>query len=70
MDALVVLIPISLFLGLVGLAGFVWTLRHAQYGDPKGDAERILSDAFDDHPMASSARSMPIPPPPPTDPAR
>ncbi len=50
MDALVYLIPASLALGGVGLAAFVWSLRHRQYEDPKGDAERILSPEWDDHP--------------------
>ena len=66
MDALVVLIPISLTLGLLGLVGFVWTLRHAQYGDPKGDAARILSRNLDDRPMQPAS---PIQPPAPDDPA-
>lgn len=70
MDALVVLIPISLALGLLGLVGFVWTLRHSQYGDPKGDAARILSRNFDDHPMASPLPATPLQPPMPNDSAR
>lgn len=50
MTILAVLIPVSLFLGLVGLAAFLWTLRHRQYDDPKGDAARILRDDYDDDP--------------------
>jgi len=50
MDSLVILIPVSLGLGLSGLAFFVWTLRHRQYDDPKGDAARILSSEWDDRP--------------------
>lgn len=50
MDILVVLIPISLGLGGLGLAAFVWTLRARQYEDPKGDAERILSGEWDERP--------------------
>lgn len=50
MDILVVLIPVSLGLGGLGLAGFVWALRGRQYEDPKGDAERILSSEWDDRP--------------------
>ncbi|MBD3787307.1 MAG: cbb3-type cytochrome oxidase assembly protein CcoS [Sphingomonadales bacterium] len=52
MDVLVYLIPVSLFLGGVGLAAFFWSLRARQYDDPKGDAERILSSDYDDHPKA------------------
>lgn len=44
MNVLVVLIPISLLLGGLGLAAFVWTLRSEQYRDPEGDAARILLD--------------------------
>ncbi|NAZ36737.1 cbb3-type cytochrome oxidase assembly protein CcoS [Rubellimicrobium sp. CFH 75288] len=50
MDVLILLVPVSLGLGLLGLAAFVWTLRHRQYDDPKGDAARILSDRWDDRP--------------------
>lgn len=50
MEVLSFLIPISIALGLVGLVAFVWTLRHDQYDDPEGDANRILSDTYDDHP--------------------
>jgi cbb3-type cytochrome oxidase maturation protein len=49
-DVLIWLIPTSLILGLLGLGAFVWTLRHQQYDDPSGDAERILLPDWDDHP--------------------
>lgn len=44
MNVLVVLIPVSLFLGGLGLVAFIWTLRASQYEDPKGHAARILLD--------------------------
>ncbi len=44
------LIPISLILGGVGLAGFLYTLKSRQYEDPEGDARRILSPDWDEHP--------------------
>ena len=47
MNVLVVLIPVSLFLGVVGLAAFVWTVRSDQYDDDKGNAARILLDDTD-----------------------
>lgn len=50
MEVLVYLIPISLFLGCLGLAGFFWTLRNQQYDDPDGDRHRILSEDWDDKP--------------------
>lgn len=54
MDALILLVPLTLFLGLLGLAAFLWTLRNRQYEDLDGAAARIL---FDDAPR---------PPTPPT----
>ncbi|WP_065335425.1 cbb3-type cytochrome oxidase assembly protein CcoS, partial [Tritonibacter mobilis] len=30
--------------------GFIYTVRSEQYDDPEGDARRILSDEWDDHP--------------------
>ncbi|MCV2448220.1 MULTISPECIES: cbb3-type cytochrome oxidase assembly protein CcoS [Paracoccus] len=50
MEVLSILIPVSLGLGTLGLLAFVWALRGRQYEDPKGDAERILSQEWDDHP--------------------
>lgn len=50
MEVLVYLIPISLFLGGLGLIAFFWTLKSKQYEDPEGDAHRILSDEWDDKP--------------------
>lgn len=50
MEVLVYLIPASLGLGGLGLAAFLWALRNRQYEDPKGDAQRILSDEWDDRP--------------------
>jgi cbb3-type cytochrome oxidase maturation protein len=44
MDVLVYLIPVSLLLGLAGLAFFLWTLRSRQYDDLEGAAARILFD--------------------------
>ncbi|HKL06340.1 MAG TPA: cbb3-type cytochrome oxidase assembly protein CcoS [Roseovarius sp.] len=50
MTILAYLIPISLFLGGVGLVFFVYTVKSNQYDDPEGDARRILSDEYDDRP--------------------
>jgi cbb3-type cytochrome oxidase maturation protein len=52
MDVLGILIPVSLFLGLVGLAAFFWMLKRGQFEDPEGDANRILSDDYDDKPKS------------------
>ena len=44
MTVLALLIPVSLILGLGGLAAFVWTLRDGQYDDLEGARHRILLD--------------------------
>jgi len=50
MNILSYLIPISIFLGAVGLVGFIYTVRSRQYDDPEGDSRRILNDEWDDRP--------------------
>ena len=42
MDILLILVPCSLFLGLLALGAFVWTIRREQYEDLEGEAHRIL----------------------------
>ena len=44
MNGLMILIPIALFLGLVGLVAFLWALRSSQFDDLDGAAVRILGD--------------------------
>jgi cbb3-type cytochrome oxidase maturation protein len=44
MTGLLYLIPTALFLGLLGLAAFLWALKNGQFDDPDGAAERILFD--------------------------
>lgn len=44
MSGLLVLLPIALFLGGLGLAAFLWSLRSGQYDDMDGAAQRILID--------------------------
>lgn len=50
MEILVILIPVSLLLGGVGLVAFVWAMKTRQFDDPKGDAERVLTKDWDDRP--------------------
>ena len=50
MDVLIYLIPAALFLGLLGLGAFLWSLRKGQYEDLDGAAERILFDEDDERP--------------------
>lgn len=44
MNGLILLIPIALGLGLLGLAAFFWALRQGQFDDLDGAALRILID--------------------------
>ncbi|MEH6678494.1 cbb3-type cytochrome oxidase assembly protein CcoS [Phenylobacterium sp.] len=48
MNIILILAPISVLIGLSGLAAFWWTLRNGQYEDPAGDAARILIEDSDD----------------------
>ncbi|MEO1563733.1 MAG: cbb3-type cytochrome oxidase assembly protein CcoS [Pseudomonadota bacterium] len=42
MNVLVILIPVSLILGLLGFGLFLWTIRNNQYEDLEGAAARML----------------------------
>lgn len=53
MTNLLVLMPVAIGLGLLGLAAFLWSLRSGQYDDLEGAAERMLED--DDGPLPRSA---------------
>ena len=44
MQILAYLVPAALFLGLLGLGAFVWSLRSGQFEDLDGAAHRILID--------------------------
>ena len=44
MEVLVILVPLALGLGLVGLLGFLWSLRSGQYDDLDGAAWRAIAD--------------------------
>ena len=50
MDVLIWLIPAALFLGLHGLAAFLWALKSGQFEDLDGAANRILFDDDLDEP--------------------
>ncbi len=54
MSQVAILIPVALFLGLLGLAAFIWSLKTNQYDDLEGAAARILDD--DDDKPASEPR--------------
>lgn len=44
MNILVVLFPLALGLGLLGLAAFFWCMRNGQYADLEGSGWRVLQD--------------------------
>ncbi len=44
MDILIVLVPIALFLGFVGLGAFLWALKSGQFEDLDGAAWRAIMD--------------------------
>ncbi len=51
MNIVLVLIPVALFLGALGLLAFFWALRSGQYDDLDGAASRIL-EMDDDEPIS------------------
>ena len=62
MNILVILVPLALGIGLLGLGAFFWAMRNNQFEDPEGSARRILSD--DDLPQdGRDAPSNERPPP-------
>ena len=56
MSALVLLIPVALGLGLLGLAAFLWALKDGQFDDPDGAAARILDDSDVAGPAKTAAK--------------
>lgn len=44
MTGLLILIPLALLMGLLGLASFFWAMRDGQFEDLDGAANRILID--------------------------
>ncbi len=59
MTSLAWLIPIALFLGGLGLAAFLWSLKTGQYDDLDGASWRALAD---DAPASDQPRDPRIPP--------
>ena len=44
MNGLLILIPVALFLGALGLGAFFWSLKSGQYSDLDGAAWRALDE--------------------------
>lgn len=56
MNGLLILIPIALGLGVLGLLAFTWALRSGQFDDLDGAAGRVL---FDDEPQDAVGKERP-----------
>ncbi len=57
MEVMVILVPLALCLGGVGLAAFLWSLNSGQYDDLEGAAWRAIAD--DDEPPGEAAGLTP-----------
>ena len=57
MSNLLLLIPIALFLGLLGLTAFLWSLKSGQFDDMEGAANRILFDDDEQQPQDSHTKN-------------
>lgn len=42
MTSLLILIPVSLGMGLIGLCAFFWAMRNNQFDDPEGNSWRVI----------------------------
>jgi cbb3-type cytochrome oxidase maturation protein len=61
MSSLLILIPVALFLGLLGLAAFLWAMRSGQFDDLDGAGQRILFDhSGRDAPVESGKPGLPL----------
>jgi cbb3-type cytochrome oxidase maturation protein len=48
MSGLAILIPVALLMGICGLAFFFWAMRHDQFEDLDGAAQRVLIEDEDE----------------------
>lgn len=58
MEVLIILVPMALGLGLLGLGAFLWSMKSGQYEDLDGAAWRAIMDDDDD-----TAKPPKTPPP-------
>ena len=54
MGILIILVPVTLGLGLVGVVAYLWAIRNRQFDDMQTPAVRIL---FDDEPTNEEEES-------------
>lgn len=55
MNIMIVLIPAALFMAVLGLTAFFWSLRSGQYEDLEGAAQRVLITDDEDAPDETPA---------------
>uniref|UniRef100_E6VE45 Cytochrome oxidase maturation protein, cbb3-type n=1 Tax=Rhodopseudomonas palustris (strain DX-1) TaxID=652103 RepID=E6VE45_RHOPX len=55
MEVMVILVPLALALGLLGLIAFLWSLKSGQYDDLDGAAWRAIAD--DESPLPPPAET-------------
>lgn len=55
MSNLLLLIPLALMLGALGLVTFIWCLKGDQFEDLDGAAHRILDEEAEKAPLPESA---------------
>lgn len=58
MTSLLYLIPIAMFLGLLGLGAFLWALKSGQFDDLDGAAHRILLSDDEDGAESRNGKTM------------
>ena len=57
MEVLVFLVPLALTLGLIGLIGFLWSLKNGQYDDLEGAGWRAIAD---DEPVRENPATLSV----------
>lgn len=55
MSTLLILIPVTFALSMIGLICFLWSLKSKQYEDLEGSASRIL---FDDEELPKDSKKI------------
>lgn len=59
MNIIILLIFISLFIALIFLVAFIWSMKSGQYDDPYGPSVRMLFDPKKKRDQTSTAEKSP-----------